>query len=223
MIEAKVILDSVSPAGKRVCSKCGQPKAFSAFQHYNGRPSGQCRECKTLGMAAKRRAAGATPRQFALIRDGRKTCGQCREHKPLSEFSPSKRGSGGVASFCKKCFSKRYANRETGREATRRYRELNREAYLAGHRLAQFNRKNGINAVSDGTVTKKFLTALYATAICHYCGQETARDQRTADHKHALSKGGGHSASNLVMACFSCNSSKRDGDYEAFKGKKHGD
>lgn len=63
-------------------------------------------------------------------------------------------------------------------------------------------------SVSDGTATVEFMRNLYAKRICYYCGWLTFREHRTADHKTPLSRGGLHSASNLVMACYSCNYSK---------------
>jgi 5-methylcytosine-specific restriction endonuclease McrA len=47
---------------------------------------------------------------------------------------------------------------------------------------------------------------------CHYCLRPFARDRiATLDHVVALSMGGLHVASNVVVACRSCNSSKQDG------------
>ncbi len=43
--------------------------------------------------------------------------------------------------------------------------------------------------------------------MCLYCG---ATDDLTLDHVVALSNGGAHSESNLVVACRSCNGGKRD-------------
>lgn len=73
-----------------------------------------------------------------------------------------------------------------------------------------FERRHKVKVSSDGTVTVEFLTALYNQTACHYCKQETVSQARTADHVIPLSKGGAHSAANLVMACSTCNSSKRD-------------
>jgi 5-methylcytosine-specific restriction endonuclease McrA len=42
---------------------------------------------------------------------------------------------------------------------------------------------------------------------CAYCGRA---GRMTLDHVVPLSKGGGHTAANVVPACRSCNSSKRD-------------
>lgn len=65
-------------------------------------------------------------------------------------------------------------------------------------------------ATSDGTVTDEFLAALYARTVCAYCDEDVEADDRTADHVIPLSRGGAHSASNLVVACFMCNSTKSD-------------
>jgi 5-methylcytosine-specific restriction endonuclease McrA len=60
--------------------------------------------------------------------------------------------------------------------------------------------------------------------VCHYCGKGPLRKQSdnednlaTLDHVKPISKGGNkfHS-SNIVIACFSCNSRKRDMDVEKF-------
>lgn len=59
-----------------------------------------------------------------------------------------------------------------------------------------------------GTVTKQVVIGLYAQSLCAYCGRFVEESMRTIDHKMPLSRGGLHSASNLAMACFSCNSSK---------------
>lgn len=50
---------------------------------------------------------------------------------------------------------------------------------------------------------------------CFYCGTRPAR--LTQDHFVPLSKGGVHSAENIVPACQSCNSRKRDLSAEEFK------
>lgn len=46
--------------------------------------------------------------------------------------------------------------------------------------------------------------------ICFWCRRKIAKDQRTVDHFMPLAKGGAHAASNLVAACKTCNSYKRD-------------
>lgn len=51
---------------------------------------------------------------------------------------------------------------------------------------------------------------------CHYCGS----DQRlTLDHKLPVSRGGGHTADNLVTCCKRCNSAKGTRDYSEFRSE----
>lgn len=54
---------------------------------------------------------------------------------------------------------------------------------------------------------------------CHYCGWDdwTLREP-TADHKIPVSKGGGGTLDNLVLACGLCNQAKADMDYRTFVG-----
>lgn len=193
-----------------VCSKCSQEKPSSKFQLYKGKPGGQCRECKTAGMKAKRMLDGIPIKRMSSIVDGEKLCLECDTRKLLEEFSPSARGLGGVAAYCRTCMAVKYQDRKKGREATARYRKRHYARHLAMHRKAMHEYRTNKKVADDGTVTDEFLERLYGTSICHYCNKETILSERTADHMTPLSKGGAHSATNLTMACFSCNSSKRD-------------
>jgi 5-methylcytosine-specific restriction endonuclease McrA len=204
----------------RKCSKCGEEKLWSKFQLYKGKPSGQCRECKTAAMKEKRKRDGIPERATSRIEGQRKLCMMCEDMKPLEDFSPSKKGLGGVATYCKQCHAGKYRDKERAKVATSRYREVNRERHLASHRIRMFEYRTRKKVTDDGTVTDEFLKALYATEICHYCGQCTEKEERTADHKIALAEDGHHSASNLVMACWSCNSSKRNLSDEEFLKKR---
>lgn len=201
------------------CSKCGEEKSWSKFQLYKDKPSGQCRECKTAAMKEKRKSDGVAVKKLSRIEDGKKLCLTCDTMKPLDEFSPAKRGLGGVAAYCKQCHADRYRSADKAKKATRKYRTANRERYLSQHRVRMYEYRTRKKVTDDGTVTDEFLKALYAMEHCHYCLQYTEPEQRTADHKIALASDGKHSADNLVMACFSCNSSKRHLSDEEFMNK----
>ncbi len=69
-------------------------------------------------------------------------------------------------------------------------------------KAAQFKRRAG------GTASAQDLKALRATeSFCAYCLQPGAS---TVDHVWPLSRSGANDLENLVMACTSCNASKRD-------------
>lgn len=221
-ISATIIADSMSPDGirlttMRACSKCGQDRPVAVFQHFRGRPSGQCRDCKTESMKAARLASGTPVRRLSRLEADQKLCLQCEEMQPVSAFAPTARGLGGVSAYCRSCILTRYpSSREQRRGATAAYRKRHPERWAALHRLAQFRRRTARDATSDGSVTDAFLVALYATERCAYCGSQTPRDQRTAEHLTPLARGGVHQASNLTMACRSCNSAKGARTLEEF-------
>lgn len=201
----------------RICTKCHEERAADLFQKYKGKPSGQCRICKTAAMKIRRADQGIPVKNASRIVGDQKLCTCCKAMKAFTEFAKTPRGLGGMQTVCKSCFRERYAQtREQGRQATTSYRKRHRARHLAMHRVRMFERKTKQRATSDGTVTDEFLKELYATEHCHYCTQSTSDEERTADHKIPLAKGGAHSANNLVMACWTCNSSKRDLTEEEF-------
>lgn len=137
-----------------------------------------------------------------------KACRDCEEEKPFSEFYKTKKGTHGLNAYCKVCYKKRYHNREAARLRTAKYRETNHERWKAMHRVHQFNRKSTIKAVDDGTVTDAFVKEVYSRMICYWCGLFVDEEDRTLEHVVELIDGGAHSASNIEMACLSCNSAR---------------
>lgn len=59
-----------------------------------------------------------------------------------------------------------------------------------------------------GGITLEEVKQILGTKVCFYCRKE--EEKLSFDHVKALSKGGLNNKENLVMACISCNSSKRD-------------
>lgn len=137
-----------------------------------------------------------------------KECRHCKVSKPLTDFTPSKRGIQGVAAYCKPCFADKYRNKDRAKEATARYRAKHPERWRAAHRLHQLKRRNSIVATCDGTVTDSFLIELYNRTECYWCKQFVVRENRTLEHIIELIDGGVHSTSNIEMACSSCNSAR---------------
>lgn len=81
------------------------------------------------------------------------------------------------------------ANRETARQSHRKWKARKREA-----------------PINDLT-TQQWLDIIAAhDHRCAYCAKEC---QLTQDHVIPLSRGGSHTASNVVPACLNCNSQKR--------------
>ena len=213
----RITSDCITSTGEILCSNCGNPKPPSMFP--NGRP-GWCRSCRAELESARRRERGIREKEFATLTETTKQCMCCGEMKNFSEFYTSKRGSGGVASYCKFCFLKKFKDKGKARVATSKYRQLHKERHLAAHRVRMFEYRNRKAVTDDGSITEEFLVELYATEECFYCKKITQRESRTADHRVPLNKGGTHSVLNLVMACVACNCSKQDMSEADFRKKK---
>lgn len=196
------------------CSKCLIEKQIESFSPTKRNEDGSvkyrsswCSECKK----GHYRSTSAVPvRRFSKLdfEKGLKECLECFNILPLSEFAKSQKGTGGVASYCSPCFKLRYYDKESSRKQSNKWRTENRSQWLAYHRVVQFNRVSTIKAVSDGTVTKEFAESIYNTEMCYWCKSYTDPKLRTMEHIIELSSGGFHSASNIEMACRSCNSSR---------------
>lgn len=197
----------------RRCSHCKEEKPEKVFTEVKGKFAGRgyrnswCNSCR----AAQRR--GDKPvRRNSVIVDGAKLCMECFQFSALYCFSPDARGKGGVAAYCKPCKAKRDRcspqRKERAVTYAAKYRQRHRERYLSQHRLHQFKRRHQIVVTSDGTVTDKFLKELYATENCFYCKKVIPVGERTLEHLVPLIAGGLHTATNLTMACKSCNCAK---------------
>lgn len=193
----------------KYCKKCNQEKEDSNFTA----KAKYCRDCVRANNRASAEKKGIKEKFIPIITEDGKQCATCKEIKPLEDFSPAKRGRFGRSSYCKPCASKtriETVSKEDRRIQVQKYRDDNREWWRSLHRINQFNRRSKIKAVSDGTVTPDFAKSIYAMTTCYYCKEETPEKFRTIEHMNPLNKGGLHSASNITMSCFACNSSKRD-------------
>lgn len=112
------------------------------------------------------------------------------------------------------------ANRDTYAEAhgeqlkaaRRAYREANRDLI----RALNNRRKARMRNVEINDLTPAQWRAIVASyrGRCAYCGRTP--DVMTMDHVVAISKGGNHTASNVVPACGPCNFAKSDGPAPPF-------
>jgi 5-methylcytosine-specific restriction endonuclease McrA len=166
-----------------------------------------------------------------------KACSRCKQIKPLNEFGIHRKTLDGHYSQCLIChrlsraeYRKRnseniarqqadnykrnrakriasanarvYANMERHKKYNSISKRRNRESIAANTRRRNARRKaNGIFAIS-----KKELKRL-SQQPCFYCG---ATERLTVDHVIAIARGGTDSIGNLVSACKTCNSQKRE-------------
>jgi 5-methylcytosine-specific restriction endonuclease McrA len=169
-----------------------------------------------------------------------KTCSKCGEGKELSMFSPNKRTRDGVQSSCRACqnalyhatyvpkprreramsrdeYQRRYRlmNREKIRATDRAYREANRNRRAqnassskeAKIHYFQQRRARKASVTNDLSVARWREILAYFGGRCAYCQKQ---GRMTQDHIVPISRGGGHTAANVVPACGSCNSIKRN-------------
>lgn len=133
-----------------------------------------------------------------------RVCRLCGEEKPLEKFEKDKRVKGGRTSRCKACKA-----------------ALNDRARTLYSRLKHRAKQDG----QPLEVTLKELQALFAAfdGKCIYCGisEEEAGCSHHVDHVIAVSKGGRHHISNLVVACDSCNRKKGNRSFFEFFKKKN--
>lgn len=203
------------------CTKCSIYKIFKAFSPANNSSDGYsswCVDCKRNENIRTRRDKGVEEKKLRQKKNNLLECLECKLFLKVSNFSKSKRGSFGYISYCKKCVVKRFhSDKERSNKNARNFRA--KGTYRPAHRLREHNRRNTIKAVSDGTMIKEVTLVLLSKEKCYYCNFSTPEDKRTLDHVVPLSKGGLHSASNIVMACLSCNSTKKDLNLNEFLEK----
>jgi len=174
-------------------------------------------------------------------------CTRCKQTLPLSEFGKNKSKPLGVDNNCLPCrrlgraeyrqnnkaaiaisqaknYQKNrekriadatrrvYANMAKHKQYTAISKRRNHLAIAADTRRRNARRKaNGIFAIS-----KKELKRL-SQEPCFYCG---ATERLTVDHVIAVARGGRDSIGNLVSACKSCNSQKRELTIMEWRKKK---
>ena len=164
-------------------------------------------------------------------------CTRCKQILPLTEFGKNKNKPLGVDNNCLPCrrlarAEYRKNNREAVAASQARNYQLNRAKRIAyatkriydnpemtkiynsrskkkNHLAVAANtRRRNARRKENGifTISKKELLKL-SQQPCFYCG---SKERLTVDHVIAIARGGRDSIGNLVSACKSCNSQKRD-------------
>lgn len=118
---------------------------------------------------------------------------------------------------------RRHREKYPGRAAQlqRKYRAANPEKFSMWDRAQRVRRKAHINATVDKITVKQWNEIKAAFQHhCVYCLKKFAR--LTMDHIIPLSRGGDHTAGNIVPACGRCNSSKKARHHLDFVADKFG-
>jgi hypothetical protein len=188
-----------------------------------------------------------TIRKAITHSDGTRTCSQCNQRLPISEFHKDKNATDGYRSKCKKCrisnvqswYSdnrERQSTREKIRrrsnpekyaekEALRYEKDKDKRLLLATeHSHLRKARKKKVR--TERGISKLSLKKIFGTK-CYYCGIEMDfstgsgrkfnRSMATIEHLIPLAKGGEHTFENTVLACRHCNISKNSKTEEEFE------
>jgi 5-methylcytosine-specific restriction endonuclease McrA len=132
-----------------------------------------------------------------------------------------------------RCKRGRRRLREIQRASYYRYRESRiaavnayRHGSLAGAGSVG-KRLRWIAESTDGTLTKDTIKALFAAAKdCAYCAAPIKGKSKTLDHLEPVSRGGGHTAANVLICCKPCNSAKGSMAFADWLGRlaaRHGE
>ena len=187
----------------RKCSRCSIDKPLSEWSYSTNKEgkitfASYCKPCRVnynrekyyQGRTAKRAKKTTTHRE----------CMICFKMFIFSDCT---------GSYCRPCYKIKFkSDPELVRLRTKKYRLAHPERWKAMHRIHQFNRKALIKATDDGTVTDVVLKQLLNTEACYWCQECIPASLRTIEHLKELSQGGTHTATNLTMACVSCNSKR---------------
>lgn len=189
----------------KICSKCKTNKPYSNFTKAKNKINNKyyynshCNSCRTKHNRNKYYGG-----RKAIKADKTITHRECTNCLGMFEYKDC------YGSYCKNCWKFLFYDKDKSKKYTKKYRKTHKERWNAMHRLHQFNRKSLVKATTDGTVTDKFLKYLYSKEFCCWCNKYTEKPKRTIEHVIELSNGGSHTADNLDMACFSCNSSRKN-------------
>lgn len=159
-----------------------------------------------------------------------KTCTKCSRTLPTDSFGRVRRAPDGLNWWCRQCMAdaarasyyRRHeeskvraresmwlrhqdpAVREAKRAADRAAYRRNPVAYKA--RAADRRARQAAAPVNHYTERDWQRQVARQRGCCHFCGQSSDRLQR--EHLIPLSRGGAHSAGNIVAACAGCNFQK---------------
>jgi len=216
--------------GNKTCTKCGveYPATSEYFNRDKYHPTGltsQCKECRhkqTLSILYNGASADYQLAQEAKA-CGKKYCRKCKQQLPatVEYFWRDKTAADGLRTRCKKCTSERrlvyYSQnadvfRQYGREYAKQFPEMARLSTA---------RRRARKLAADGEYSASDIQLQFKAqgGRCWWCGKKlkltVKHNTRTrigydVDHRIPLTKGGSNDPSNLVLACPSCNSSKRD-------------
>lgn len=141
-----------------------------------------------------------------------KRCSKCEKWWTSEDYYSSRTDRDGLSAWCKHCFREYHKRYQQKNKAVIAYKSRKRRRSVEGYIASRsyIHRKKAAEYGVECTLTdedwEKLL--LQSNGFCYYCGKPHQLRELTIDHVIPMSKGGGHTRDNVVMACIKCNASK---------------
>lgn len=186
----------------KTCTKCGEAKAEAEFHNDRSRPDGKFAWCKVCNYRNVRKHIEANP---GATKAYKAAWYQANRERVLADQTlrrpPGSRGGEGATLY--------KANPELFKAKARNWRLANPDKHRQNVIIeSQRRRARKAGAVNDFTAEQWRQTQADFGFRCAYCWTRPAK--LTMDHAMPLARGGGHTLSNILPACLSCNSGKCD-------------
>ena len=144
-----------------------------------------------------------------------KRCNGCKKDLPLSSFYVNSQGKNGKRSKCIICDKEKFKqlNKKWREENPEKIKQSNKN-WINNHpyKIKEYNYKNRSlrkgSSFANLTIKEWEQIKSFFDFICVYCGSKP--NILTQDHIIPVSIGGPHTKQNIVPACQSCNSTKKD-------------
>lgn len=162
------------------CERCGEIKPRSEWPLEGGAGIKTLKYCCSTKVRSHADVANDISTQT-------KECSSCGLRKPFSDFSPNKGSKDGRQKTCKPCRSAKVHSGEWN---------------------GNLRRQSIIDQRSDGSITTDLMKQMFSVKVCPCCDGWMSRDDKVLDHIIPLKLGGGHTASNVMVLCWTCNSGK---------------
>jgi len=198
----------------KVCIDCGEEKPKSEFCRNKSASDGlspYCRVCSAIRGAAYRKSEKG---KAARKRYRQSPKGKASALRVAKRYLATEKGK-----VARRKAGRKYAESEHGKKVMMDYAASERGGEKAAKAAHKYRVSEKGRATKWATYVRRRAVgygvhvedvdeeAVYAFCgnRCAYCG---STEKLTLDHVVALSKGGAHAESNLLVACKSCNSSK---------------
>lgn len=198
----------------KMCTRCPGTKDESEF-HGDGKGGlkSWCKKCCASHM--KERRAIYRVRIHEEDETSPTFCPRCESTKMRKDFYPKPTNATGISTYCRTCENTRITSSLQRHKATKQRADRNHRQTLS-YKISNVAKDQRRRAAKRGAERNDFTAAQWLAMKkhydyrCVYCQKKTIA--LTQDHLTPLSKGGSHTASNIVPACHSCNSRKHTGD-----------